>query len=244
MSHHSEPVRFGDLSSGLVKNLERRTSSGASSARCEAIPDREAKVARTAMWSAIEKKIGKRYSRCTFDGFEAETEPQQAVKAAVIDLAKTLPERIAAGGGMLLFGSPGSGKDHLAICALRAAVMAHGLTAEAIDGQQFFSKARDCIGGDTREQDFVALYTKPDILLMSDPLPVGMTHTEFQRSTLWRVFDARYRDEKPIWLTVNVVNREELEDRCGAQLADRMRDGALCLFFNWPTHRRPSNRAG
>lgn len=219
---------------------ERLTSSGASPARCESIPDRESQLARRANWTAIEKRIGKRYAKCTFDSYVASTPKQREALAAVRNHAMQLPELIAkGGGGMLLFGSAGTGKDHLAICALRAAVMAHGLSGEAIDGQLLFSKARDNIQSDSREQDFIATFTKPEILLISDPVPIGMSPTEFQQSTLWRIYDARYRDEKPTWTTANVVNRDELERRVGVQLADRMRDQSLCLFFDWESHRKP-----
>lgn len=228
------------LSSALGNVRERLISSGGNQAKCE-VDDRESQISRKANWTAIEKRIGKRYSRCTFDSYVAETPRQREALEAVRKHAFNLPGLIAkGGGGMLLFGSAGTGKDHLAICALRAAVMYHGLTAEAIDGQLLFSKARDVIQSDTREQDFISTFTRPEILLISDPVPIGMSPTEFQQSTLWRIYDARYRDEKPTWTTANVVNRDELERRLGVQLADRMRDQALCLFFDWESHRKPA----
>jgi hypothetical protein len=57
---------------------------------------------------------------------------------------------------------------------------------------------------------------------------------------LFRVVDARYRQCKPTWITVNAVGRTELDRRMGAQTADRITDGAVALFCNWPSYRKAS----
>ncbi len=37
---------------------------------------------------------------------------------------------------------------------------------------------------------------------------------------------------------MNVSSGEEAEKRIGAQIVDRLRDGALSIVCNWPSHRK------
>ena len=46
-----------------------------------------------------------------------------------------------------------------------------------------------------------------------------------------------------LWVTVNVNSRAELDSRMGVQLADRLVDGALTLFCNWPSYRKPADKS-
>jgi hypothetical protein len=54
--------------------------------------------------------------------------------------------------------------------------------------------------------------------------------------------DYRYSHRKPIWLTLNVADGAEAELRMGAQTVDRLRDGALVLFCNWPSYRKADHQ--
>jgi hypothetical protein len=59
---------------------------------------------------------------------------------------------------------------------------------------------------------------------------------------LFRAIDARYRDYRPTWVTINVGGGDEAEDRMGMQLVDRLRDRAVSIHCNWPSHRKPRCR--
>lgn len=183
--------------------------------------------------------IGPRYSRCDFDSFECRLPEQQAAKSAVTGFMANWPDNRAAGRGLLLYGPVGTGKDHLVIAALKVAVRDYGATPAWIDGQSFFATIRDRITAEVSEGAAIKPYTAADVLVISDPLPDAGKPTEFQRSLLWRIVDRRYRDLRPTFVTLNVANSREAEDRMGVQLVDRLRDGAVCVACRWASNRRP-----
>lgn len=176
----------------------------------------------------------------SFDSFDAETDAQRRVVQVLREFAANVSDRIETGEGLLLFGPKGTGKDHLAICCLREAAKA-GYTTFAEDGQSLFQIFRDAIQSEASEKDRIAVYTKPDVLLISDPIPVGASASDYQRTILWRIIDRRYRDLKPTWVTMNVTDPKEAEAKLGGQIVDRLRDGATAVRCEWPSYRKASD---
>jgi hypothetical protein len=58
---------------------------------------------------------------------------------------------------------------------------------------------------------------------------------------LFRILDGRYNHLRPTWVSVNVSNRNELDERMGVTLAERLVDGALTIFCNWPSYRKKTD---
>lgn len=194
---------------------------------------------RAEMWQKIRQQIGPRYSRCDFDSYKCRSDEQQRAKDSVVQYMGLWPEHSAEGRGLLLYGPAGTGKDHLAIAALKVAVRDFGASPAWIDGQTFFGMIRDKIGTELGEGAALRPYTSADVLVISDPLPMEGKPTEFQQGLLWRIVDRRYRDLRPTWVTMNVSGSAEAQARLGVQLVDRIRHGATVVSCNWATHRVP-----
>lgn len=173
----------------------------------------------------------------TLENFRAETPAQKSAIVALRGFAGDITNRVNSGNGLLLFGPKGTGKDHLAIACLREAARA-GFITFATDGQELFQRFRDVIGSDASERENIKTFTAPDVLLLSDPIPVGGSTTDYQRSILWRIIDRRYRDLKPTWVTLNVADAAEAESKLGGQIVDRLRDGATAIMCQWPSYRK------
>lgn len=195
---------------------------------------------RSAEWSYVVAKIGKRYAGCTLGNFVATTPAQKQAVQQIGAYVGNWPVTFGEGRGLLLYGPSGTGKDHLAVAALAVAVKDHGATVACIDGQSLFERMRDSIDSETKERDVIRDYTTPHILMISDPLPQSGTVKDFQQSALWRIVDRRYRDMRPTWVTLNVKDEAEAQSRMGVQLVDRLTDGALCIHCNWPSYRKPA----
>lgn len=199
---------------------------------------RQLKQSRMNTWERLIGYIGKRYAESRLANFQADTEAQKSVVAQLNKFCDEIEDRTQAGQGIVLSGPRGTGKDHLAVACLRAAVLFHGIRADWIDGQCLYREFRDNIDSENKEIQLIRQYTAPTILLISDPVPATESLTAFQQSTLWSIIDQRYRNMNPTWVTMNVGSSEEAEKRLGAQIVDRLREGALALVCNWPSYRK------
>lgn len=183
---------------------------------------------------------GPRYDGCRLSNYESDTEPQKAAVESLMDYGRNLEQRISDGCGIILFGPKGTGKDHLLTAIANGAIMGHGVDVEWINGMDLFGKVRDTFNDESREDesDVLARFIRCQVLYLSDPLPPSGNLTDFQAATLFRVLDARYSAMRPTWISVNVTSSVELDARIGAQNGDRLRDGAVAIFCNWPSHRK------
>jgi len=198
----------------------------------------------------LRRSLGPRYADCSLDNFRVSQDPeerndQQTVLGQVQAFVDELPDAVKCGSGLFLSGPIGTGKDHLLAAVMLAAVR-QGYAVTWINGLDIFAAARDAITEEVAEAQLFDRLTRPTILGISDPLPPTGVATPSQRSLLFRAIDFRYRFRKPTWITANIANREDAELRLGAQLIDRLTDGALCLACNWPSYRlsrrwKPSN---
>lgn len=185
-------------------------------------------VAASVAWRYNEKIIGARYSGARFSTFEVPTNQHSAALSAVRDYAESFSEHFTAGRSLLIHGPRGTGKDHLAISALYE-VASQGFSSHWVDGQELYAKSRDGISKNVSELEMAKELTGFDVLLISDPLPQEGKITEFQQSTLWRIIDRRYRELKPTWITANCKDGQELSERLGPQLVDRLTDDAVVI---------------
>jgi DNA replication protein DnaC len=239
-----EPVQIGTILSQVVgaavdaaaDDEKRRAWEVAERQRRE--DDFHRKVASN--WQDFSRRIGPRYTDCTLDNFVATTAEQKQVVANLLAYAENVKANCKAGRGLLLFGPKGTGKDHL-ITAVAKYVLAAGGSVAWRNGVDLFGDIRDAIAQEGSERDFVASLVRPDVFYLSDPLPPSGKLTEFQSSMLFRILDGRYRAMRPTLVTVNATGRQDLEDRLGAQNADRLRDGTLTLFCGWPSYRKPAD---
>lgn len=187
-------------------------------------------------WYNLQHDVGRRLAGATLDGYEVESQAQaqlvSRIKTYVADI-KSMREQ---GVNVLLFGSCGTGKDHLSMCIARAAHMA-GYTVAWKNGEDLYGDIRDVIDSRYTEADLIAEYVRPDFLWLSDPLPPSGSLTDWQRRWMFRIVDARYRKAKPMVVTANVNDHQEFCDRVGNQVTDRLLGSAISWMCRWPSYR-------
>lgn len=140
---------------------------------------------------------------------------------------------------VVLMGPSGTGKDHLLVAMAHDVWRLAGIAPKWQNVQTIFERCRDAIDDPTtRESEIINEYAKPPILYLSDPLIAGRL-TNFQKSILFRVLDARSRELRPTWLSVNAVDRDDMSDQMSDSLVRRMDDEALVVVCDWPPHVGP-----
>lgn len=191
------------------------------------------------------RSLGLRYAHCSLSNFrvyEETTNEDRLSQRQVLDqiqaFASDAPTRLAKGGGVVLFGKPGTGKDHL-LCALAYwVILNYGFSVQWTGGPELYERARDRIRDDHEaERKMIQAYCKPHILIISDPIPARGSVSPYSADIVQRIVDHRYRHLKSTWATMNVHDGREAEQRLASPIVDRLRHNALCLECNWSSFR-------
>ena len=188
-------------------------------------------------WSGLIESMGERFRLVSFDAYVVEHDSQKEVVGDLRHYGSTIVRSIKNGHGVVLFGPSGTGKTHLVVALARLAV-ATGARIRGMSGMEFFGRMRDTMDSDTSEKRIIAGYIEPHILLIDDLLPPRGELTPWQSAQLYRVVDGRYRAGKCSWVTMNVADGAEAENRAGVAIIDRLRDGALTRFCQWASYRK------
>jgi len=187
--------------------------------------------------------MGKRYARCRLDNYAIEHNAQRPIVEALRDYAARFPEVRERGAGVVLFGPPGTGKDHLLAGLAWEVFDKHRVAPMFAHGLDLFGDVRDRIGSDEQEGEIIARFGRAAVLVLSDPLPPRGALTDWQAGVLLRILDRRYRMMLPTWVSMNVANGAEADERLGAQAVDRLKDGAVVGWCSWPSYRRVAEAA-
>lgn len=123
---------------------------------------------------------------------------------------------------LYMYGSSGSGKTHLAVCALRHALMnAHVTSAMArfVCVPDMLARIRDGIKDGDMEQRINELCTVPFLIL--DDLGTERA-SEFALETLYRIINDRYNDMRRTIITSNYNPEKYLIEKCGMRISSRV----------------------
>lgn len=182
-------------------------------------------------------RLGRRYGpdRCSLAKFKVEYQEQSTAlqtMTGIVD-AGTFDRNV------VLYGSVGTGKDHLLASLLYAAANA-GKAVAWVNGQEVYSRFRDAMDTKTSEATLMAEFVRPDVLGISDPIPPVIDPNKpaaWRTELLFRVLDARYRDMKTTWVTCNADDPKDAAGKLSEPVFDRLKDGAVLVPCFWPSFR-------
>lgn len=197
---------------------------------------------RAVEWEKVCGQIGSRYDGCRLSNFKRHgtAEEQSRQDTAITELRRFVNSTIAnvtTGKNLVLIGPPGTGKDHL-MTALMNNACGFGCSVLWKNGITLFADFRDSIKTQEPEKSLLDKYAAPDVLAISDPVPPWGEITDHQAALLFRIVDERYRRLKPIWITGNFVDGDDVKARLGSQVRDRLRHGGLAIRCDWNSYRK------
>lgn len=161
--------------------------------------------------------VPKKFISCSFDSFKG----GEKIK----EILRTFPEQ-----SILLSGTTGSGKTHLAIATLRGLVQRDAIPKAAgyFSEDAVFTTVPDLLlairssfSRNDDEAELVGKYTNPAVLVLDD---LGADKaTEWAITTLYLIIDKRNKELQPTIITTNLT-MQEIENQYGARIASRLSD--------------------
>ncbi|QNB46838.1 hypothetical protein BR63_11270 [Thermanaerosceptrum fracticalcis] len=151
----------------------------------------------------------------TLDSYKVHAGNKQAYEVCV-EYAKRLNPFVK--DGILLYGSVGTGKTHLAVGILKTAFH-RGLTGVLVKVPDLLEEIRRGYNG---EYSPLEGKVRNIFLVILDDLGAEKV-TDWVREKLYSIIDHRYENEKPLIITTNCPP-SELTERIGVRTADRLRE--------------------
>lgn len=181
--------------------------------------------------------IPNRFLSCTLQNYEPVNDDAQRVLKVCQAYANRWTERLKKGGGLVMCGKPGTGKNHLALAIARHAITEHQSSAVFTTALKIAREYKSTWSkGSTRtEDDVIRYFTKPDLLIIDE---VGVQFgSDAEKLIMFEIINTRYERMKPTILISNQT-KEELAAFIGERVIDRMSDGGGCtLSFTWDSYR-------
>lgn len=186
--------------------------------------------------------IPPRFANAIFESFVASTPTAKHNLKICQQYVETWGDRKNAGEGLVLCGTPGTGKTHLAVSIARQIAGELQETVFITTASRIIRAFRRTWAGNSEfsELDVLEKYCTPDLLIIDE---IGVQYgTDSERNILFEVINDRYEDLLPTILISNLPV-VDLQEMLGERAVDRLLQGGTVLTFNWPTYRRGNHHA-
>lgn len=165
------------------------------------------------------------------------TAPGQKVALGVCRAyAESWPEKSAQGASIVLTGSPGTGKTHLACAIGNKVLREHFATVLFATVSAMLRAIKETYRKDSQrtEQEVIDRLAEPNLLIVDEVgVQVGSEH---EKLLMFEVLNERYQNLRPTILISN-LSVDELETFLGHRVMDRYRECGSVLAFDWESHR-------
>jgi len=149
---------------------------------------------------AEKANIPKRFAGVSVNAYEPRTEEQRAAKQQAVDYVVGLAENLKAGVGLTLWGPPGSGKTHLVVAVLMAA-LERKLSGYFVTEDGVFDRFRENWGEPAEEVKFLRLLQTVRFLVIDD---MGIRKpTDYVSDRYEAIINTRYAEGLPTIVTTN-----------------------------------------
>jgi DNA replication protein DnaC len=256
--------RHGDadecpLCDGTGLRMEERPVRNGSGKLRVAVPC-DCRTERRAAHGLTRARVPKRYEHCSLENFETRFREADGSLAEALLTARGFVRDYPAyteGKGMLLVGTIGVGKTHLAVGVLDALVREKGATGLFCDYRDLLKQIQHSYNPQTAvtEMDVLQPVFDAEVLVLDE---LGASKpTEWVWDTVAHILNTRYNDKRTTILTTNYLNLpppnatgaparvrdETLGDRIGERMRSRLMEMCVTIEMRGPDWRKDLKRA-
>jgi DNA replication protein DnaC len=198
--------------------------------------DRLKRLRDFAHWQLQKARIPRRFADKSFKNYEARTPEQKKAFDICQGYADNFDEHLKAGRCMLLLGSLGTGKTHLAIAIANRLIRCQGVSAIYRTVGGVLAEIRSSYDArDVTEEEVMRSLVAPKLLILDE---AGATKpSEFELATLFRIINGRYEQLLPT-IVISNLPADELSTALGERCVDRLREGGgFAVGFDWESAR-------
>lgn len=203
--------------------------------RREAEDRRRELARRQQIKQAFWRTVPERYRQCELGNYVAAGERQARVLEQAREFAQHVEHHVAQATNLLLVGTVGTGKDHLAIALLRIVAEA-GRSAMWRSCRELYTTIADSYREDRTHTSIYRQLAAPSVLCLSDPIE-DRNWSDAKADMLAKIVHRRYDLGRPTWITANLTDADHAIRLAGAEVWDRLRGGAVVLWCNWGSYR-------
>jgi DNA replication protein DnaC len=219
------------------------------------------RVARRTARMMERAQIPRRYEHCSLESYETNFPSSHRTLGAAHLRAKKFVESYpleTAGTGLLITGSIGVGKTHLAVGILQALVTERGATGLFYDYRDLLKQVQNSYNATVRETELEVLRPvfEAEVLVLDE---LGASKpTDWVWDTVAHILNTRYNDRRTTIITTNYANagplgtesgprgfvREEtLGDRIGERMRSRLQEMCVVVEMQGEDFRQKVKRA-
>ncbi len=172
-----------------------------------------------------------------FDDYIPQNDVAQSNLNLLREYAENFPEMERKGRPILMIGTTGTGKSHLANSIIDTVIRKHGKTAMIVNAWVALASVKKTLSGRTKIdlEDAVKKYIAPNLLALDEcGASLG---TKAERDIFAAIVNGRHEMRKPTIMMSNYAI-PMLMKYVGEMAVDRMKenDGLICVF-NWESYR-------
>lgn len=181
--------------------------------------------------------IALRFQDCEFENYQIVNDDAEKNLAACRRYVEKWDERMKAGTGLVMVGSCGTGKNHLAVSMAKAVIRNHLARVVITDVMRIMRAVKNTWRNHSEETEegVLEFFASRDLLIIDE---VGVQFgSPSELAILQEVINMRYESMLPTILISNLT-LDQMKDSIGERIVDRVTDGGRNrLTFGWASFR-------